>query len=688
MLANLLKRLLNLKFPLWSVPPILLAVSALNTGLVITGLGFYLDDWSVIAAYSFGGMAGVKEMFFQDNRPFSIWTYAATFPILGLRPLYWHLFLILLRWLTALAFWFCLRALWPGRTRQITWVALLFTVYPAFKQQPTAVAYSQHWICYLLFALSLLAMVLSLRRLSWYWPLTLLAMLLSLGQMMTMEYFVGVELLRPLILFLLVHPSAGGFGRRALETLKRWAPYLAAMAAFGVWRLFLMPTPGRDRNTPTLLLDLVEKPLNTLAYFLQAALQDSVQIMIATWYKTVEPGLFNLARPANLLTWLVVLLVALGLYLFNASLKIPDEADATQKNGQWQAALWLGAAALLLGPFPGWSIGRQVYEVNSLYSDRFAIAALFGASLLLVAGLERLVQNRSYQTVLLCLLVGLGVGANLRTANDYRWAWTKQTRFYAQLAWRAPNLQPMTAILSDGEIFSYMGTWPTSFAINHLYPQASASSQLSYWFFDLSRANLPDLLSGQALEAGRLSLSYRGPSHNSLVIRYEPEDGTCLWVLGPEDAVIPGLSDTVQEALALSDLSRIRPAPIHIPPANIFGMESQATWCYYYQKADLARQMKDWQLILALWQEASAGGYRPSHGKELIPFIEGLALTGEWQAAFELTQDANELTALLQPALCAAWQRIQGENAAPPPQDLLIEVRQYLQCPVEIVSRD
>ncbi len=682
--TNLLKRIHNLRFPLWTVPAFLLVVSALNTGLVIRGLGFYLDDWSVIAAYSFGGMAGVKEMFFQDNRPFSIWTYAVTFPLLGLRPLYWHFFLIVLRWLTALAFWFCLRAIWPQRTREASWAALLFTVYPAFKQQPTAVAYSQHWICYLLFALSLLAMVLSLRKRAGYWPLTLLAMLLALVQMMTMEYFVGLELLRPFILYLLVSPQVKGFGRRAVKTLQRWAPYLVVMAAFALWRLFLMPTPGRDRNTPTLLLDLVQKPLNTLVYFLQAALQDSVQILVATWYKTLEPALFTLTRPANLLSWVVVVLVALALYLLSIGLKLPEGAA----NGWPHMALWVGAVALLLGPLPGWSIGRQVYELNSLYSDRFAIAALFGASLLLVALLELLVQNLTYQTIFLCLLVGLGVGANLRTANDYRWAWTKQTRFYAQLAWRVPNLQPLTAILSDGEIFNYMGTWPTSFAINHIYPQASNSSQLNYWFFDLSRSNLPDLLAGQPLEAGRLSLSYRGASHDSLVIRYEPEDGTCLWVMGPEDAPIPGLSDTLQEALALSDLSRISDSPAHTPPATTFGVESQATWCYYYEKADLARQLKDWQAIPALWQEAANQGYRPSHGKELIPFIEGMALSGEWQTALQLTQDANELTAIMQPALCATWQRIPAEGAASPPDDVLAQANQYLQCPTEASPSD
>ena len=82
------------------------------------------------------------------------WTYILTTPFLGTAPINWHVFTLLLRWLAVLGMWWALRGLWPNKTRQVTWMALLFAVYPVFFQQPIAVAYSQHFITYALFFLS------------------------------------------------------------------------------------------------------------------------------------------------------------------------------------------------------------------------------------------------------------------------------------------------------------------------------------------------------------------------------------------------------------------------------------------------------------------------------------------------------------------------------------------------------
>ncbi len=228
-------------------------------------------------------------------------------------------------------------------------------------------------------------------------------MLLALVQMMTMEYFVGLELLRPFILYLLVSPQVKGFGRRAVKTLQRWAPYLVVMAAFALWRLFLMPTPGRDRNTPTLLLDLVQKPLNTLVYFLQAALQDSVQILVATWYKTLEPALFTLTRPANLLSWVVVVLVALALYLLSIGLNCQGDANG------WPH-MRLGGRCAAVRALSGWSSAAW-----STCSTAVQTASPFRLFAQPVAGssVDLLVQNLTYQTIFLCLWwVGVGATAH------------------------------------------------------------------------------------------------------------------------------------------------------------------------------------------------------------------------------------------------------------------------------------
>ena len=137
-------------------------------------------------------------------------------------------------------------------------------------------------------------------------------------------------------------------------------------------------------------------------------------------------------------------------------------------------ALLLALAALLLGLLPTWYAGREI--IGGLYSDRFALPAMVGGSVLFVALAEWLLAQRWQKTLLLSLLVGLAVGAHLRVGNLYRQDWEKQTRFYWQMLWRAPGLQPGTSIISDGSIFGFVTEYSSAAAINTLYPQAPSLS--------------------------------------------------------------------------------------------------------------------------------------------------------------------------------------------------------------------
>ena len=86
----------------WSVPLGLLVVTVLAYGLLIPFLGYYFDDWPVIWMTKNG--SDFWE-FYTYDRPFSAWTYVLTAPLFGLRPLGWHVFTLLLRWLTSWASW-------------------------------------------------------------------------------------------------------------------------------------------------------------------------------------------------------------------------------------------------------------------------------------------------------------------------------------------------------------------------------------------------------------------------------------------------------------------------------------------------------------------------------------------------------------------------------------------------------
>jgi hypothetical protein len=214
-----------------------------------------------------------------------------------------------------------------------------------------------------------------------------------------------------------------------------------------------------------------------------------------------------------------------------------------------------------------------------------------------------------------------------------------------------------------------MGEYPTSFALSTLYPSSTKEEALNYYFFNLEKhfeTELEDLLQGMPLTQVAYSSRFKGHSHESLVIQFETEQYECLWVLRPQDQEIRALPEITRDILSISNLSRIRPdSPEASPvPEQIFGPEPAHTWCYYFQKADLARQMGDWEQVVTLWQQASAGGFAPGNGVEYLPFIEGFAHSGNWEMAIELTLAAEKLPRVMGPALCATWDRL-GDETSP-----------------------
>ena len=81
------------------------------------------------------------------------------------------------------------------------------------------------------------------------------------------------------------------------------------------------------------------------------------------------------------------------------------------------------------------------------------------------------------------------------------------------------------------------------------------------------------------------------------------------------------------------DLERIevQPDSQDYPPTEIFQAEPAHTWCYYYQKIELARQQEDWPQVLDLWQQAQEGGHTPQHGYEYLGVVLAMMYETNWR---------------------------------------------------------
>lgn len=150
-----MKRLLRIKTPDWAIALFIVFILSLTYGLLLTRLGFYMDDWSVLLAWKTDGNTGLYNLSLYDARPTSAWPYMLLFPILGMNPIAWHAALLIVYILTALAIWRLILSLWQEQRLVALSVALLTTLTPLFRQQPLAITFIRHWLAALAFFASL-----------------------------------------------------------------------------------------------------------------------------------------------------------------------------------------------------------------------------------------------------------------------------------------------------------------------------------------------------------------------------------------------------------------------------------------------------------------------------------------------------------------------------------------------------
>ncbi len=226
----------RISFSARSVPFFLLAISFVTYVPLISRLGVYWDDWPSLWFIHFYGPTVFPDVFTID-RPTLGWLFMLTTWLVGKSLIVWSIFGILTRWLSGLALWWLLRLIWPDRTIEALWISLLFIVYPGFMQQFIPVTYSHMFILSSVFMFSLGTMILAYRNPKWFWPFFLSSLITSAITMFTLEYYVGLELLRPAVLLLCDNRPNKNWGDRLFTAIKRWLPYLGILILFLVYRI-------------------------------------------------------------------------------------------------------------------------------------------------------------------------------------------------------------------------------------------------------------------------------------------------------------------------------------------------------------------------------------------------------------------------------------------------------------------
>ncbi|MDX9992040.1 MAG: hypothetical protein RBS68_08305 [Anaerolineales bacterium] len=678
--------ILGVRFPEWSIPLALLGALGLAFGLLIPRLGVYQDDWLFFYNHYALGSEGINEFMYYDGTPFAAYLNNALFLLLGHAPLNWHLAALLSRWLTVVSFWLVLRRLWPAHPRQTFLSALIFGLHPFFNLQPLAVTFTHVWVSYFLLGLSFYWMILAAQKPERYWLYTLLSLLAGAGNILSGEYFAGLEFLRPILLWFALAGRNLAPKERLLLALRSWLPYLLAFGVYLYWRFFIFELPLEKRNSPVLVAALLKNPLAGLGLILINLIPDTVLIVLSSWYKLLEPGWLDLTVRINQGALLLALCAGGWTFYYLNQQKFNVAQTGPRVNWPLQA-LFLGISIVVLGLIPPYVGGLFLNAKNPLWNSRFGMASLLGASLIVVALLELLVTSSKARTILLAALVGLSAGWHLRYTNDFRRAWEKQVNFYQQLAVRVPALAPNTAFVAEGEILPLMGDYPTAYAINTLYARQAAAEpgRMPVWFYGITTnfsRDYEEFLQGMTLYTRHRSMVFKGNSHEILLFNFEPEKGECLHVIRPQDSGARTLPDRLRAVSSLSALERIQAGSgFSTFLSEELGVQPAPGWCNLYQRADLARQSGDWEQVIRLWKEARQAGLEPNDNFEYLPFLEAYLYTGQPEQALKLSALAAKAPPSMQPTVCEVWQRAFRETpASVEMQAAFQQVKKNLSC--------
>ena len=682
-----------------SIPLLFLIVTVVAYGLLLSLTGFYWDDWPFAWIAKF---LGPQEFFsaFATIRPFLAPIFFLTTSLIPLEPIYWQIFALIIRFISGLSAWFALNQIWPHHKRQVLIASLLFLVFPGYSQHWVALTHiNQEWIPFIFYLLSfgftaralqnqeviasgarrheaistINGGLLRHRRAA---PRndTIFALLLLILGVFPTEYFIGLELLRFLFIWLIFSEKINSFRSRLIQAFKSWLPYLFIWLANAAWLTYFYTIGSYESYD----VEVVQEPL-TMLHLFSSIVEAIWKAGFYIWGQVILLTSNAMTAPTSLLTFAIIILsfFLLSFYLFKHSF---PQSSASKFALQ---TIMIGLIGILLGRLPSFAAGLPLTLQSSF--DRFMISMMLGGSLFITGLIELLITNVRVKTYLFALLIALGIGQQFFNANIFRRDWAKQQEIYWQLAWRIPAMEPSTVLLTDQMPIDYETDLSFTAPINWIYaPDYKRSSPvdtrsaLPYAMLYVEKrlgGSLPSLETNTNIELSFRTVSFRGSTSQAIVI-YMPRNG-CLRVLNPEWG--DGLTYSRQsrflvDAIPLSDTSNIimNDQTVKLP----FLSEPEHTWCYYYAKAELARQEGNWHQMNDLINQAVSIGYRPEDIFEWLPYIESKAMLGDIKGAAELSSDVLAQDKGIRDGLCMVWKRIQLQ--VPAGSEANIRVNQLL----------
>jgi hypothetical protein len=601
---------------------------------MIQRVGYMNDDWYLMYSAKAYGLQAFIDIFSVD-RPARALVMIPAYTLFGENPLYYNLSAFALRLVSAFAFHWLLRMLFPRQNRLAFLGSLFFLIYPGFLSQPNGIDYQSHLVglaaAHLSIALTVKAVLTDRFALKLFWfALSILLGLLYLSQM---EWYIGFEVFRWGSVFLLSARRSGPLFQKAWRSIRQAYPTLLIPGIFLVWRLFFFQSERGATDVDLQFEQVRLYPLQTLYHWTVQVIQDLFDVMVSAW-----------AIPLSQLTgfiqqWgyaLAVLAVALVL-LVSHKLEESNTREENSHSDSLREAFLLGLVIVIGGLIPIAMVNR---EVTFPFFSRYSLVSSAGVALILGAFLMML-KWRALCNGLIALLIFVSVLTH--HANTIKAAQqTALTRnFWWQVAWRVPHLGRNATLIAH-----YPGVpleedyfvWGPANLIYYPERLNEKNIQPGVYAALLTRETIEKVHAGERQEYNKRKTITTYANYRNILVLTQTGTNSCVHVLdGTRPEYSTGEWDRIREVGEYSEIEHVLPEETpHTPPTVVFGPEPDHGWCYYYQMADLARQRGEWEQVLEIGGQAFGQGFEPGDLIEWMPFLQAYAIRGEADRLSEL----------------------------------------------------
>ncbi len=637
----------------------------ISYGNSIPKLGFYHDDWYLLWSGVSRGAQSIISLFSSD-RPFMGVIYSLVYRILGDSYLNWHLYALAWRFIGGVAFFWILRLIWPEQRYLTTLMATLFVIYPGFLSQPNANTKQNHLYGFGTALLSIALMLQALKASTRKRELILkfLSVVLTANYLFIYEYMIGLEGMRLVLLgYLLFQQGFKNILALTQKILKNWWPYPLVMAVFVYWRLFIFESTRKATDAGKLLNDYSGNFRNMSLRLIIETAKDFLDTSIFAWF--VQPyQLFANALYSKLGWALFIALIVVGLvWMYSFFFKKWWGSGNTEEKTSLLTRdfLLLGGFTVICAVLPVVLSGREV-DLGDPYKS-YGLHPI-GGVIMIVSGFLLMIKP-NFRKLILLGLVGISVSGQVLNANYWQMLWEYQRQTWWQLTWRAPDLKDDTVVMvymPDGYLMQqdYEMWGPLNLIYRPIMSDAPALQARV-----LNSNTIYDVLRRKTDKRFDRDVKVDANYNNLLLISF-PSTTSCIHVI---DGILPVYSENesllTKQIGAYSQIDRIVVSEkSHVPPHQIFGPEPNRNWCYYYQKASLARQSGNWEEIVSLFEQANALNLVPADRSEFFPFIEAFVNLGRYKEAKNLYVRSFKDNVKMRMPLCNAL----GKNPNYPPE--------------------